>query len=152
MSGYTLHPVVVLKVLWWGLALVAVAFAVGVAMSPVGDVSLACSKSGDLGLGDGQASWQCDDSIVDVLGFWPLVQLGLVLALPPVVAAVTMRRWVAWLVAMAFVVLTLVGIANWSGFWISLWFAIPMGIASAVIALVQQVVSAAQRPAGRVAR
>lgn len=136
---------VLVRVLWCGLALVAVAFAAGMAASPVRDVSLGCSKSGDLGVSGDQAHWKCDDSIIEVLGVWPPVQLGLALAVPPVVAGLAMRRWLSWLVVASFPVLVFVGLVNWTGFWLSLWFALPMGIVSAAITVVQHLVAAAQR-------
>ena len=131
-----------LRALWWVLALAAVVFAVWSSISPISGVSLSCSKTGELGLDGDQASLQCDDSIVHVLGVWPLVQLGLVLAVPPVVAALAMRCWVSWLVVATLFVLTFVAIANWASFWVSLGFALPMALVGLVIATVQQFVSA----------
>lgn len=131
----------VLRAIWFGLALAAVAFAVSASMSPVSDVSLLCSKTGELGLDGDQASLECGDSIIRVMGVWPLASLGLLLATPAVVAAFAMRRWVSWLVVATFVGLTFAGIANWASFWVSLWFAIPMAGIGLVVATVQQVIT-----------
>jgi hypothetical protein len=131
----------VLRAVWWGMALAAVVFTVWSSMSPISGVSLSCSKSGELGLDGGQASLHCEDSIVHVLGVWPLVQLGLLLAVPPVVAALAMRCWVSWLVVATFFVLTFVAIANWASFWILLGFAVPMALVGMVVATVQGVSS-----------
>jgi hypothetical protein len=117
------------------LALVASANTVATSMDPVSGVSLSCSKTGILALDGGLSSLQCDDSIVHVLGVWPLVQLGLLLAIPPVMAALLMRRRVSWLVVSAFVGLTSVAVAHWSSFWVSLWFAAPMAVVGLVAAV-----------------
>ncbi|TJZ81105.1 ABC transporter permease [Rhodococcus oryzae] len=103
------------------------------------DVSLSCSKSGELYLGGGRYSLQCDDSIVHVLGVRPLVWLGLLLVTPPVVAALAMQRWVSWLAVAVLVGLSIVGLANWSSHWMALLFAAPMAALGLVAATVQQV-------------
>ncbi|WP_207841916.1 ABC transporter permease [Williamsia soli] len=119
-------------------------FTVWTAMSPAGGVSLSCSKSGQLDLEGSRAALQCDDSIVRVEGVWPLVQLGQLLAIPPAVAALVMRRWVSWLVVFTFLVLTFIAVANWSSFWVSLGFAVPMFAVGLLAASVQQILQPAQ--------
>jgi hypothetical protein len=93
------------------------------------EVSLACSKTGESG-----SSFRCDDHIVHVLGAWPLIGLGLLLATPPVVAALAMRKWVSWLAVAALVGLSIAGLANWSSFWGSLLFAVPLAALGLVAA------------------
>jgi hypothetical protein len=137
----------VLRQVWWGLALAAVVATIWTAASPVSDVSLSCSKTGELGLDGSPSGWKCDDSIVDVLGVWPLIQLGQLLAIPPAVAAIAMRRWVSWLVVALFVVLVFVGIANWSSFWASLLLAVPMAVVGLCVATVQHLIQPPRRSA-----
>lgn len=74
------------RAVWWALALAALAFTADVGTSwSIAEVSLSCSK-----IGESQSYFRCDDRIVHVLGVWPLVGLALLLAAPPVVAALTM--------------------------------------------------------------
>ncbi|MCZ4553136.1 ABC transporter permease [Gordonia rubripertincta] len=138
-------PVVsALRIVWWGLAAAAVVFTVWTAMSPAGGVSLSCSKSGQLDLEGSRAALQCDDSVLRVVGVWPLVQLGQLLAIPPAVAALVMKRWVSWLVVATFVVLTFIAVANWSSFWVSLGFAVPMFAIGLLAASAQHIVQPAR--------
>jgi hypothetical protein len=116
-------------------------------MSPVEGVSLSCSKSGQLGLDGSQAALQCDDSILRVFGSWPLIQLGLMLAAPPAVAALAMKRWVSWLVVLTFGVWAFIAVANWASFWILLGFAVPMAAVGLLVALVQHFLQP-NRPGG----
>ncbi|WP_245547627.1 ABC transporter permease [Nocardia brevicatena] len=129
-----------LRAVWWALAVVALIFTAWVGTSPMAGVSLSCAKSGELYLDGDRSSLQCDDSIVHVLGVWPLLCLGLLLATPPVVAALAMRGWVSWLVVAALVGLSITGPANWSSHWRLLLFAAPMAALGLVAATVQQAV------------
>lgn len=109
------------------------AFTVWVGASwTMAEVSLGCSKTGESG-----SSFRCDAHIVDVLGAWPLIGLGLLLASPPVVAALAMRKWVSWLAVAALVGLSIAGLANWSSFWGSLLFAVPLAALGLVAAATQ---------------
>ncbi|MBS3695695.1 ABC transporter permease [Rhodococcus qingshengii] len=99
------------------------------------EVSLGCSKTGESG-----SSFRCDDHIVHVLGVWPVICLGLLLASPPVVAALAMRKWVSWLAVAALVGLSIAGLANWSSFWGSLLFAVPLAALGLVAAATQKAI------------
>lgn len=96
---------------------------------------MSCSKTGVFD--DGQTSVQCDDSMVQVFGVWPLVLLGLLLVIPPVMAAMAMRWWVSWLVVAAFVGLLFVGLLNWTSFWGLLLIAVPLAVVGFLVAVVQ---------------
>ena len=77
---------------WWALAVAALAFTAWNATSlTMLDVSMACSKIGE------SRSYQCGDRAIDVLGVWPLVGVGLLVATPPAVAAIAMRKSASWL-------------------------------------------------------
>ncbi|ETD34158.1 hypothetical protein W823_03615 [Williamsia sp. D3] len=136
----------VLRAVWWGMALTASVYAIAMSMEPVAGVSLSCSKTGVLGLDGDRSSLQCGDSLVNVLGVWPLVQLGMLLTIPPVLAALVMRRWMSWLVVATFVALTFIGVANWASFWVSLWIAAPMAIVGLVAATVQHLLHSQEFP------
>lgn len=124
------------RTLWWAAALVASAFTVwGAATWSMADISMSCAKIGESG-----SSFGCDDSIVQVLGVWPLVGLGLLLATPPVVAALAMRQWVSWLIVAALAGLSIAGLVNWSSFWGSLLFAVPLAAIGWVAAMLQRTV------------
>ena len=99
------------------------------------EVSLACSKTGESG-----SAVRCDDRIIDVQGIWPLIGLGLLLATPPVVAALAMRKWVSWLAVAALVGLSVAGLANWASFWGSLLFAAPLAALGSVAAVMQKAI------------
>lgn len=96
------------------------------------EVSLSCSK-----IGESQSWFRCEDRLVDVLGIWPLVGLGLLLVLPPVVAALAMRRWVSWLIVAVLVGVAIAGLANWTSLWGSLLFAVLLAALGAVAAALQ---------------
>lgn len=53
------------------------------------DVSMACSKIGQGG------SYQCSDRAIDMVRLWPLVVVGVLLASPPAVAAIALRKRVS---------------------------------------------------------
>ncbi|WP_458683338.1 ABC transporter permease [Prescottella equi] len=112
------------------------AFTVWVGTSwTMGEVSLACSKIGESG-----SSFRCDDRIIHVLGVWPLIGLGLLLATPPVVAALAMRKWVSWLAVAALVGLSIAGLANWDSYWGGLMFAVPLAALGSVATALQKAI------------
>lgn len=123
---------------WWASAVAALAITVWVGNSPIADVSMSCSKIGELYLDDGHTSFQCDDSIKQVLGVWPLIGLGLFLTTPPLVAALAMRRWVSLLAASMLVGVSIAGIANWASYWRVLLFAIPLAALGWIAVVLQQ--------------
>ncbi|MDJ0396750.1 ABC transporter permease [Rhodococcus sp. G-MC3] len=121
------------RAMWWASAVAALAFTVWVGTSwSMTDVSLSCSKIGE------SRFFQCDDRIVHVLGVWPLVGVGLLLAAPPAVAALSMRKWVSWLVVAVLVVVSIAGLVNWTGYWRLLLFALPLAVLGLVAASLQQ--------------
>lgn len=123
---------------WWASAVAALAIAAWVGTSPMADVSMSCSKSGELYLDASRSSFECDDSIIRVLGIRPLAGLGLLLMTPPLVAALAMRQWVSWLAVAALVGLSIVGIANWASYWRTLLFAIPLVVLAWIAVTLQQ--------------
>ncbi len=126
------------RAVWWASAVVALVITVWVGNSPMADVSMSCSKIGELYLDNGRTSFQCDDSIKHVLGVWPLVGLGLLLTTPPLAAALAMRRWVSWLAVAVLVGLSVSGIANWASYWRVLLFAIPLAALGWIAVVLQQ--------------
>ncbi|UNQ37589.1 ABC transporter permease [Prescottella equi] len=122
------------RTVWWAAALAALTITVWVATtSSMADISMSCAKIGESG-----SSFRCDDSIVDVLGVWPLVGLGLLLGTPPAVAALSMRRWVSWLMVAVLAGLSIAGLVNWSSFWGSLLFAVPLAALGCVATVLQR--------------
>ena len=86
--------------------------------------------------------FRCDDRIVHVLGVWPLFGLGLLLAAPPVVAALAMRKWVSWFAVAALVGLAIAGLVNWAytSYWGLLLFAVPLAVLGSIVATFQRAV------------
>jgi hypothetical protein len=126
------------RAVWWALAVAALAFTADVGTSSsMAEVSLSCSK-----IGESQSSFRCDDRIVHVLGVWPLVGLGLLLATPPVAAALAMRKWVSWFAVAALVGLSVAGLVNWAStsYWGLLLFAVPLAVLGSVAATFQRAV------------
>ncbi|NKR39494.1 ABC transporter permease [Rhodococcus hoagii] len=120
--------------MWWAAALAALTITVWVATTwSMADISMSCAKIGESG-----SSFGCDDSIVDVLGVWPLVGLGLLLATPSVVAALAMRKWCSWLMVAALAGVSIAGLVNWSSFWGSLLFAVPLSVLGWVATVLQR--------------
>lgn len=122
------------RAVWWASMGAALAFTMWVGTSwTMAEVSLACSKTGESG-----STFRCDDRIIHVQGVWPLIGLGLLLATPPAVAALAMRKWVSWLAVAALVGLSVAGLANWASFWGSLLFAVPLAALGSVAAVLQK--------------
>lgn len=124
-----------LRAAWLLLGLLAAAGAVWVAGLPVSDISMSCRKAGELWLDGAPLGADCSDSIVSVIGYGPPVGLGLLLAAPPLLAAVAMRRWVSWLAVVLLLILTFVGLTHWSDFWGHLMGAFPLAAAALVLAV-----------------
>ncbi|OPX17219.1 hypothetical protein B1964_00750 [Gordonia sp. i37] len=123
------------RCLWCVIAVGALAFVIWAAYQPVGFVSLGCGKGGVLEETGTRPGATCADTAFSALGPWPLIQLGLALALPPIVAAIVMRCWVSWLVVPVILVVAFVGLANWAFFWGLLTLAgVPMAVLSLIIA------------------
>lgn len=115
--------------------MLAVAFTVWFAVEPVSLWSLSCSKGGVLYEPGTRSEATCNDSMVHALGAGPLVRLGLLLAAPPVVAALAMRWWVSWLAVIALAGLSFAGLANWASFWLlSVLAGAPMTLVALIIA------------------
>ena len=124
--------------MWWALAVAALAFTAWTVPSmSMAEVSLSCSK-----IGESQSFFRCEDRIVHVLGVWPLVGLGLLLATPPVVAALAMRKWVSWFAVAALVGLSIAGLMNWAStsYWGLLLFAVPLAVLGSIAAAFQRTV------------
>ncbi|CCQ14624.1 ABC superfamily ATP binding cassette transporter permease protein [Rhodococcus sp. AW25M09] len=95
----------------------------------MGDVSLECSK-----IGESRSYYRCEDRIVDTIGVWPVIGLGLLLAAPPLFAAVTMRQWVSWSAVAMLVCASIAGLINWSSYWGELLSAVPLVVLGSVAA------------------
>ncbi|MDZ7929054.1 MAG: ABC transporter permease [Rhodococcus sp. (in: high G+C Gram-positive bacteria)] len=120
---------------WWALAVAAVAFtAWGGMTSRMFDVSMSCSKIGEAG------SYQCSDRTIDVLGIWPLVVEGLLLAIPPALAAIAMRKRVSWFAVAALIVLFMVGVLRitYDSYGNLISLTLPMAVLGAIIAMFQR--------------
>lgn len=130
---------------WWALAVAALAFTVWNATSlTMLDVSMACSK-----IGEG-SSYQCSDRAIDELGVWPLVGVGLLLATPPAVAAIAIRKSVSWLAVIVLLGLFVVGLLSVTSDSYSelLIFALPIAAVGAINASFQRAVPRRKTPAG----
>ncbi|UZF56715.1 hypothetical protein LH935_01510 [Gordonia polyisoprenivorans] len=133
------------RCLWCLLAACALTFVIWTAYQPVGFVSLGCGKGGALEETGTRPGATCEDSTFSALGPWPLIQLGLALGVPPIVAAIVMRCWVSWLAVPVILVPAFVGLANWAFFWGLLTPAgVPMAVLSLIIAGVHLGVKALQ--------
>lgn len=118
----------------------ALVFTVWVGTSwSIAEVSLSCAKIGE------DRNFRCDDRMVHILGVWPLVGLGLLLATPTVVAALAMRKWVSWSAVAALIGLSIAGLVNWAStsYWELLLFAVPLAALGAIAATFQRT---SQRP------
>ena len=128
---------------WIVAAVTAAAYAIYCGFIQVGEVTLGCSKGGELSVYDARPGATCEDSVFTALGPRRPVVLGLLLMTPPLIAAWALRIWVSWLVVPAMAVLIFVGIARWADFWLLLSFgALPLLVVSIVVALAHLVVRA----------
>lgn len=130
---------------WWALAVAALAFTVWNAASlTMLDVSTSCSKIGE------SSSYQCGDRAIDVLGVWPLVGVGLLLATPPALAAIAMRKSVSWLMVIVLLGLFVAGLLSVTSDSYSqlLIFALPIAAVGAITASFQRAVPRRRTPAG----
>ena len=133
---------VVIRAVWIALALLVVAVTIWVDTSPMSTVmGSSCGPEGVIPFGRVPGSTWCDDSVLHVMGVWPPVGLGLLLATPLMLAAVAMLRSVSWSVVVAFGILSFVGVANWATFWGQLMLAIPLTAIAVVVAGAQHIVS-----------
>lgn len=124
-----------LRSVWCALAVAALGFtAWNGASLTMSDVSMSCSKIGE------SSSYQCGDRAIDVLGVWPLVVVGLLLATPPAVAAIAMRKWVSWVAVAALVVLFIAGVlrVTYDSYWNMMVLALPMAVLGAITAAFQR--------------
>ncbi|WP_407727522.1 ABC transporter permease (plasmid) [Rhodococcoides fascians] len=122
---------------WWALAVAALTFTVWNAASlKMLDVSMACSKVGE------SSSYQCGDRAIDVLGVWPLVGVGLLLATPPAVAAIAMRKSLSWLAVIVLLGLFVAGLLSVTSdsYLQLLIFALPIAAVGAITAPFQRTV------------
>ncbi|OBC05325.1 MULTISPECIES: hypothetical protein [unclassified Gordonia (in: high G+C Gram-positive bacteria)] len=124
-----------IRVAWLAMAVAALGYAVACGFMPVGEVTVSCGKSGELSVAGAHAGATCEDSIFAALGPRRLIEMGVLLASPPLIAAVALRVWVSWLVVPAMAVLVFVGVANWADFWLLLSLgALVLLVASIVVA------------------
>lgn len=130
----------VIRAAWCGLTLLAAYLAWSAVDSTVSSVSLSCRKTG---VYDPPSTVRCDDSLVSLVGVWPLLSIAATVVAPTVFAAVLMRPWVSWSVVVLLFAVSAVGVTHWSGLWGELLVAIPLGAVAVVIALAQQLVDRA---------
>ncbi len=136
--------------MWWLLTVAAVAFTVLLFTdSTVADISLSCRKTGVYD--DPPSTVRCGDSMVSLVGAWPLISLGLLLVTPPTVAALAMRRWVSWTMVAALLGLSFAGLAQWASLWGQLLVAIPMAVVAFAVAVVHQFVGRTRARRGHLA-
>lgn len=129
----------VLRAAWSVLFLIAVADMTFTAWEPVSTVSMSCSKIGEFHLDRAPDDANCNSSIVYVFGVWPLLGIGALLGAPALFAATWLRRWSSWTAVAAFFSLSVVGIANWTGWWGRLLFlAVPLTLVAAALATAHQ--------------
>lgn len=122
------------RAVWWVLAAAAVLVTVWSAHSlTMFDMSTACSKIGE------SSFYRCGDRAVDVLGVWPLVGVGAVLAAPPAAAAVAMRKSVSWFAVAALAALFVVGVLRIThdSYSNQFLFALPLAVVGAITAAFQ---------------
>ncbi|OZF44462.1 hypothetical protein [Rhodococcus sp. 14-1411-2a] len=132
------------RAVWWALAVAALAFTAWNAASlTMLDVSMSCSK-----IAEG-SSYQCGDRAIDVLGVWPLVGVGLLLATPPAVAAIAMRKSISWLAVVVLLGLFVVGLLSVTSDSYSelLIFALPIAAVGAIAATFQPAAPRRRTPA-----
>ncbi|MGZ8177403.1 ABC transporter permease [Williamsia sp. SKLECPSW1] len=97
----------------------------------IGATDLGCSKTGT----PGRDGFSCADPITDLVGWWPFVAMGLLLAGPPVIAAVARRVWVSWLVVVCLVAVGVWGVGHWTGEWSTLILGLPLAVLGAAVAV-----------------
>lgn len=115
---------------WGVLAIGAIAVVSGASRDSLGSTDLGCSKTGTTG----HAGYSCDDPITDLVGWWPFVLMGLLLAGPPVVAAVVRRPWVSWIAVVVLAGAGVWGVGHWTSHWLTLVVGLPLAVLGAVVA------------------
>jgi hypothetical protein len=121
------------------LFVIAVALMTSTAWEPVSTVSMSCAKIGEFRLDRAPDDANCNSSIVYVFGVWPLLGFGALLGVPALLAAMWMRRWSSWTAVAALFCVSVVAIANWTGWWGSLLIlAVPMTVIAAALATAHQ--------------
>ncbi|NLE81195.1 MAG: hypothetical protein GX610_16750 [Rhodococcus sp.] len=120
----------ILRVLWLLLALVGVGLAGWYGTAPMAAMFADCTK-----LVTVDNEHRCGLSVGEAYGWWRIVLFGLLVAVPPAAAAATGRQVVAWLAVGALVVLAVVGLLDFFGFWGFLVVAGPMALVAVVLAV-----------------
>lgn len=115
---------------WGVLATGAIALVFGASRDSLGSTDLGCSKTGTTG----HQGFSCDDPITDLVGWWPFVVMGLLLAGPAVVAAVVRRPWVSWLAVVVPAAVGAWGVGHWTSHWLTLVVGLPLAVLGAVVA------------------
>lgn len=108
----------------------------------VGATDLGCSKTNSTG----HEGFSCGDPVTDLVGWWPFVVMGLLLAGPPVVAAIARRPWVSWLAVAVLACAGAWGVGHWPEVWITLVLGLPLAILGAVVAVAHSVAGRVGRP------
>ncbi|WP_341257591.1 MULTISPECIES: hypothetical protein [Gordonia] len=102
---------------WIMLALLGVASIVARAFSEARNGAVSCGKTGEVYIDGVRSDADCTDTYVSVFGIWPLVQLGLLLVAPAIVAACVLRAWVSVAATATYGALTVIGVVNWADWW-----------------------------------
>lgn len=108
------------RVAWFAIALISALLTIRFGFQPVTEVSSTCSKGGSPDEFGAAAHATCQDSTATAFGVVSLVQLGLLLTVPPIVAGLVMRWWVSWLMVAVLAGLSIVGVLGANGFWVGL--------------------------------
>ncbi|QRY63879.1 hypothetical protein JVX90_06640 [Gordonia sp. PDNC005] len=106
-----------IRAAWMLLAVLGVADIVSRAFSEARNGAVSCGKTGEIYIEGVRSDAECTDTYVNVFGIWPLVQLGLVLLAPAIVAACVMRARVSVAATAAYMALIVVGVVNWADWW-----------------------------------
>lgn len=126
-----------IRLAWSILTVFGVGGAVWQLLSPSGNYPLSCSKTGGLIEPGVPAEATCHTSVLEVISPWSAAVIALVVAAPPVVAALIHRVWMSWITIFLLLAVGAVGVGHWTSFWMILAVcAFPMAFVALIIASV----------------
>jgi hypothetical protein len=124
-----------LRIFWFLLAIAAIGLSLWTALDSAAQLSDCEVVMPSHGITTRERCWS---PVHAVFGVWPMVGVAAVSAGPAAVAAVVLRKWISWSAALAYAVMTAVGITASSRVTRSLTLALPLTVIALIIATVQQ--------------
>lgn len=114
------HVVRVVRASWGLHTVLTVGAVVWLALEPIGQLSLSCSKGWVLSEPATLSGATCDTRLFHALETERFALLAALVIVPPLIAAACSRVWVSVAAVAALVLVTGYGLGHWSTYWVGL--------------------------------